>query len=1535
MKKLFALFTLLLAFGIMSSFAQDYTITTAGSNLIITDNSGNGETITVSESGSNIRFVVTPTTRTYSINGGPVTAFTTPADVALAGSSSITINAATGNDIIDIGAFAAALPNLTVNGGTGDDAINFNGNITFAANANLDVDLQNDDVTPGTDVINLTGGADLILSGTGAADMKASKNMVFAANTVLRTVNGNLTLEANQQATPTSGSNFAGIDASAATVLIESTGTGSVTVKGKGGTTSLSNYGVFIAAGSILRGGTTNTITVNGTGGASTGNNNYGVCVDGASSTITSAGGNVSITGMGGGSGTSSNNNGIYVLAAGTITATGTATVTVNGTGGISSGTSNNGVYVNQTNSTITSGGGNVIVTGQGGGSGASSDNYGIFVSTAAKITAAGSGTVVVNGTGGSATGASNRGVVVFNTGATITSAGGNVSITGIGGGSVTSSINYGVYVVSGGTITAGSSGTVTVNGTGGTSTGNTNYGVYVNGTSSTITSAGGNVNVAGLGGGSGTSNSNYGIFVQSDGKITAAGTGTVTVNGTGGPPTGINNFGVRVAGANAAITSGGGYVNVTGLGGGSGTSNGNLGIHVYLAGSITAGGTGTVTVNGTGGPSTGLNNYGVQVYGTNSVITSAGGNVSVTGMGGGSLSSSDNYGVLVNTAGNITAGGTGTVNVNGTGGNTTGATNIGVMVSGTSSAITSTAGNVSVTGNGGGSGASGNNYGIYVALEGKITAGSTGTVTANGTGGSASGAVNTGVYLFGSSALITSAGGNVSVTGQGGGSGSSTNNYGVNIQNGGLISVTGSGTLGVTGTGGPSSGTGNDGVYLVNSGAVAISSPSGAITVTGTRGSSSASSADVNLFNGYVGSTSTTAGITINSTTGGTWTNNANTDVSTNAAQSTTFGAGSKFNVEIDGITLNSNYQQLNAVGLLNLNNATLTFTGSSLVPSLGQTFTIVNNDGSDAITGTFNGLAEGAAITGFLGSALNANITYVGGTGNDVVLTVVAGPITWDGSSSTNWNTAANWSTNTVPIATSNVIIPNVANDPVISGASTINNVDLAAGATLTVAGSGTLTLNGALANAGAVTIQSGGNFLQGNSSSYSGAGTFKVERQITSAANGYRDISSPVSTTVADLADDFPVFGSDAVKCWYAYSPYPNVQTYNEALSLVGGSYYEGWESRTGTGNALIPMQGVAIRTYAGAPFTLDFTGTPNNGPKDIAITHTTSATPSQDGWNFVGNPYPSNIDWVTVAAMNPAITGSYYVFNTTGEYTGAWGTCNAAGACAGTIPLTQYIASGQGFFVKKTTAGSGLFVTNNTVRTGTAANFFKTDELSNEVRLSLSDGINTDEILAYTDINATNTEDQGLDAQKMAAGSTVYISFRMPDNEYAINVINEMNEQTELPLVLWVTDDGTYTVDATVLNTPGLTAYLKDVQTNTLYDLSTTAPVLTLTGNQVYTGRFSIVFKAAVVSNITNNTETVARIYSSGNAVFVERASAAPASISISNILGQQISETTTNTELTTLKLSGTEAWYAIVKVKEGSKVTVAKVFISNK
>jgi len=90
----------------------------------------------------------------------------------------------------------------------------------------------------------------------------------------------------------------------------------------------------------------------------------------------------------------------------------------------------------------------------------------------------------------------------------------------------------------------------------------------------------------------------------------------------------------------------------------------------------------------------------------------------------------------------------------------------------------------------------------------------------------------------------------------------------------------------------------------------------------------------------------------------------------------------------EIEGPNPITQYDRLEVDGPVGLNGATL---GVSLAyaPADGEEFTLIAQTGSEAVTGTFANLPEGASLQ--LGP-VNLNVTYQGGTGNDVVL--VAGP-------------------------------------------------------------------------------------------------------------------------------------------------------------------------------------------------------------------------------------------------------------------------------------------------------------------------------------------------------------------------------------------------------------------------------------------------------------------------------------------------------------------------------------------------------------
>jgi len=116
-------------------------------------------------------------------------------------------------------------------------------------------------------------------------------------------------------------------------------------------------------------------------------------------------------------------------------------------------------------------------------------------------------------------------------------------------------------------------------------------------------------------------------------------------------------------------------------------------------------------------------------------------------------------------------------------------------------------------------------------------------------------------------------------------------------------------------------------------------------------------------------------------------------------SSSNVTFFAAGQFNVELTGPNPGvGGYDQLNVRGTNTLANATLTVLPAFTTPvTVGQQFTILKNDGADAITGTFSGLAEGAGITV---NGFSFKLSYVGGTGNDVVLTLTNLPLAQAGS-------------------------------------------------------------------------------------------------------------------------------------------------------------------------------------------------------------------------------------------------------------------------------------------------------------------------------------------------------------------------------------------------------------------------------------------------------------------------------------------------------------------------------------------------------
>ena len=499
-----------------------------------------------------------------------------------------------------------------------------------------------------------SGTSTITLSGTGGGTINSGNDngISVAARGIVSAVNGDLIVQ-----NTTGGGTGTGVDNNGLAVtgggsMLETTGTGniSVTAAGGGGTgTGVGNDGVFITSVGGIQTTGSGSVTINGTGGgtASTSDSN-GVHV--VAGSIVANGGALSITGTG-----AVNGNGVVLATNGAITDAG-GNVIVSGTGG--AGVNDTGVQVAAGGAgglISTTGAGTVTVTGQGGSGGSA----GVELDAGGVITAA-NGVVIVTGTSTDGLNA-NPGVYINGAGATISATGtGAVNVSGSLLGIGTAPADYGIEIAAANGVQT-NGGNISLTGQGGASTGNSNIGIYLNG--GTVTAAGaGTITVNGTGGGTGNSSFNQGLELNNGGALTAVnGNIAITAQG-GGAGSGANNYGLYVTGAGSTVqTTGSGNVSIAGTGGGAGGSGaGNNGVYINAADGVQTTGTGGIIIAGMGGSSSGGNNDGVSLV--SGSITGAGGqNILITGISG---SGAGTYGFSADAASSVNATGAGNITI-------------------------------------------------------------------------------------------------------------------------------------------------------------------------------------------------------------------------------------------------------------------------------------------------------------------------------------------------------------------------------------------------------------------------------------------------------------------------------------------------------------------------------------------------------------------------------------------------------------------------------------------------------------------------------------------------------------------------------------------------------------------------------------------------------------------------------------------------------------------------------------------------------
>ena len=412
------------------------------------------------------------------------------------------------------------------------------------------------------------------------------------------------------------------------------------------------------------------------------------------------------------------------------------------------------------------------------------------------------------------------------------------------------------------------------------------------------------------------------------------------------------------------------------------------------------------------------------------------------------------------------------------------------------------------------------------------------------------------------------------------------------------------------------------------------------------------------------------------------------------------------------------------------------------------------------------------------------------------------------------------------------------------------------------------------------------------------------------------------------------------------WYMSSP---ISGANYTV-LDKGSYVvnfnettKGWETIT-TGNLAAGRGYIQVATVGqGTTGNVSFSGTTNSG--DISTTLTRTGTTSA-GFNLVGNPYPSYLDWSIVAPANPNIlpTCWFRTKNLDDSYTFA--TVNVATPSSPIIvnnnantTITKYIPPMQAYWVRVVDGQSSIdYSVTNSMRDH-ADNELNTMKVRDQfqqqlLRLQVSNGSSSDETVVYFNPNAADTYD-AFDSPKMSnANSVIPEIYTIAGTEHlVINGLKSIIPNQELSLGFTSGVTNNFSIKATEISNfdVGTRIILKDNQTNTEQDL-TDGTAYTFSSDAVSTAsRFSVIFKTSSITTTVNNTFNNNSIFVFKNAnnkivVNIPTEIVGKARVFVYNVVGQNLeNEFLTNT-VNLLSKSYTSGVYLVNVLTKGKTIT---------
>jgi hypothetical protein len=486
-------------------------------------------------------------------------------------------------------------------------------------------------------------------------------------------------------------------------------------------------------------------------------------------------------------------------------------------------------------------------------------------------------------------------------------------------------------------------------------------------------------------------------------------------------------------------------------------------------------------------------------------------------------------------------------------------------------------------------------------------------------------------------------------------------------------------------------------------------------------------------------------------------------------------------------------------------------------------------------------------------------------------------------ESASNGSWNLASTWIPQGIPTALQDIVI----NDNVtIDGAllAVCNNMTITTGGAIEIETGNSLTVSGILTNnvgnAG-LSIASGGSLIEATAGI---AGT--VHREYKAVEKHL--ISAPVSDATIGM---FPgVIIQNHTESTNLYTP-----LINPTLLLN-------------------VMQGYSFQDVNAG--TAHFIGNINTGTIGTSNNVSRFGAGINYGWNLVGNPYPSTIDWDAASGWTKTnvdnATYRHVDDATWASYVGGVGSNGG----------TRYIASCQGFFVTvKAGQTTGTLKMDNNVRTHITTDFFK-DEVDNIIRLEVSGNGYTDEMVFRFLDEATPGFDSDWDAHKLFG--SVPEAPAIYSSENGMMAINSLPATNTLPFGVKAGTPGVFTITATETSDFS-EIILEDMITGITTDLKSSSYTFNYDLN--FEDRFIVQTQLA---SVTQNPLDLIRIYSNNHDIYVYVPANTRGNIMVYTMMGQEVEHTSIKDVVNKITLN--KIGYYIVQVLGNDNVVTKKVFV---